>query len=354
MSKRTKQDLTLYYVPNGEDYHIAELLRDTFSHVVPFGCRDVADYIQRRPLAHQNAGANKIMATEVAALRPDLVYLESGYNIDPALLEAIRKQLGIPVTMWFGDACVDENHIERILRYAQTVDWQVVVDREAQDRARERGIANVEFVPFFGYDHYFKPLGVKKRVDILFTGKSYIGNTIFPFSAERLHFIEAVNREFGKGLHVVGEGWEPLGLTNYSGERVPEWDVNVLNNKSKIVLAFDATQTQDFTSCRTYHALLSGAFVLTRSFPGIEKFFVNGEHLVWFDTEEEGLRLIRHYLDSDEERERIASAGMRHVIENGWVFSNVATYLVARGLGRENRRFEQVHAPYSEPLPQKG
>jgi len=346
-------DASIYYVPNGDDYHIAELLRDTFRSVVPFGCVDVQDYIDRRVLAYKVRGATRRLRKEVSHLRPDLVYLESGYNVDPSVLVAIRTKLAIPVTMWFGDACVDQAHIERILKYAKTVDWQVVVDRGVADEATRRGIGNVEFIPFFGYDHYFHPMELERDIDVLFTGKSYIGATAFPFSAQRLEFIARANGDFGSRLRVVGESWEPLGLANYSNKRVPEWDVNVLNNRAKIVLAYDAAQTQDFTSCRTYHALLSGSFVITRKYPGIERFFVNGQHLVWFEDNDEGLRLLQKYLDDPAERRRIGEAGRRHVLENGWIFSNVARYIVARGLGRETRRFEEIYAPYTAELPQQ-
>lgn len=50
-------DASIYYVPNGDDYHIAELLRDNFQSVVPFGCVDVQDYIDRRVLAYKVRGA---------------------------------------------------------------------------------------------------------------------------------------------------------------------------------------------------------------------------------------------------------------------------------------------------------
>jgi Uri superfamily endonuclease len=85
-----REGVCLYYVPNGNDYHIAELLRDTFTRVVPFGCTDVQDYIDRRVLAYKTPDAMARLIDEVRALRPDLVYLESGYNIDPAGLAASR------------------------------------------------------------------------------------------------------------------------------------------------------------------------------------------------------------------------------------------------------------------------
>ncbi|MBK8000463.1 MAG: glycosyltransferase [Verrucomicrobia bacterium] len=352
--KHRKTSVRLYYIPNGNDYHIAALLNEMFTEVKPFGCRNVQDYIDRRILAYKTPEASRQMWDEVKAMRPDVVYVESGKNIEPATLQRIRTELGIPVTMWFGDACVNDQFIERLMAYAPCVDRQIVVDRGVAEAAAQRGLQNVEFIPFFGYDHYFHPLNAPKTLEILFSGKSYDGTFAqYPFARERLAFVRLVNAEFGRRLAVVGENWEQFGLANYVPDRVPEWEVNELNNHAKIVLAFDAAHVREFTSCRTYHALLGRSFILIRKFPGIENLFVNGEHLVWFESAEEGIALLHHYLEQPEERERIAEAGYQHVHRNGWKFSNVVRYLIDRGLKRETRNFEEVHAPFSKPLPQR-
>ncbi len=349
-----KTAVRLYYIPNGNDYHIAALLNDLLVEVKPFGCRDVQDYIERRILAYKTPGASQQLWEEVSTMRPDLVYVESGKNIEPSMLQRIRTELGIPVTMWFGDACVNDEFIDRLMAYAPCVDRQIVVDRGVAEAAAKRGLQNVEFIPFFGYDHYFRPLNAPKTLEIFFSGKSYDGTFAqYPFARERLAFVRRVNAEFGRRLAVVGENWEQFGLANHVPGRVPEWEVNELNNHAKIVLAFDAAHVREFTSCRTYHALLGRSFVLIRKFPGIENLFVNGEHLVWFETAAEGVELLHHYLGNAAERERIAEGGRRHVHRNGWMFSNVVRYLVNRGLKRESRCFEQIHAPYSRPLPQR-
>ncbi len=348
-----REALRIYYVPNGDDYHIAALLDRLYTTVQPFGCRDVRDYIERRVLAYKTPDAGSRLWDEVVAMRPDLVYVESARNIEPAVLERIRSELGIPVTMWFGDACVNDEFVQRILAYAPSVTHQVTVDRHVALAARKAGIPRVEFIPFFGYDHYFRPLDVPKTHDILFSGKSYHRSfKRYPFAADRLAFVQRVNREFGERLRVVGEDWETLGMSNLHPARIPEWDVNRLNNESRIVLAYDAAHVDGFTSCRTYHALLGRAFILLRKFPGAERLFINGEHLVWFETEQEGIDLLRHYLAHPEECDRIARAGYQHVRANGWMFSNVVRHLVHRGLGRHTRSFEEVFAPFSKPLPQ--
>jgi len=53
--------------------------------------------------------------------------------------------------------------------------------------------------------------------------------------------------------------------------------------------------------------------------PGIEEHFENRKHLVWFRNIEEGIDLIRYYLEHDNEREEIAEAGYRLACEK-WTF----------------------------------
>ena len=60
--------------------------------------------------------------------------------------------------------------------------------------------------------------------------------------------------------------------------------------------------------------MASGCFFATRYFPGLETLFENGKHLVWFDTHDEAISLIKHYLADDAAREKIALAGRQQVL----------------------------------------
>ena len=68
-----------------------------------------------------------------------------------------------------------------------------------------------------------------------------------------------------------------------------------------------------YFSNRTWLTLGCGGFLLTRYIPGLEEFFHNHQHLVWFRSTAEALELIEHYLSHDEERSRIASTGYEYV-----------------------------------------
>lgn len=72
-------------------------------------------------------------------------------------------------------------------------------------------------------------------------------------------------------------------------------------------------------SVRLYHSdritfyLACGTFVLAKRVPDTDLLFKDGEHLRYFDTVDEFFDLADWYLNHEEERKKIADAGMQHV-----------------------------------------
>lgn len=86
---------------------------------------------------------------------------------------------------------------------------------------------------------------------------------------------------------------------------------------AKIILGIGkSNQVEGYFSNRTWITLGCGGFLLTRYVPGLEKFFTNKKHLVWYHSVEECLHLIAEYLKKDEEREKISEEGYRYTHEN--------------------------------------
>lgn len=64
-------------------------------------------------------------------------------------------------------------------------------------------------------------------------------------------------------------------------------------------------------------AMASGCLLISQWSPCFERLgFVSGEHLLLYDSFEEMVDLVRHYLDHDEERKEMAFQGNRFVVEN--------------------------------------
>lgn len=79
--------------------------------------------------------------------------------------------------------------------------------------------------------------------------------------------------------------------------------------KSKINLNFTAGGASD----RVYKVLASKGFLLTQPWPGMEEDFTPGQDFVCFYSINDLRVKIRHYLDNEEDRRRIAEHGHRTV-----------------------------------------
>ena len=71
-----------------------------------------------------------------------------------------------------------------------------------------------------------------------------------------------------------------------------------------------------YWSDRLYLSLGSGAFLMYPRVPGIENYFIDGEHLVLWDNETDLHNKIDKYLGLPEERKFIASQGAEEVAKN--------------------------------------
>lgn len=80
--------------------------------------------------------------------------------------------------------------------------------------------------------------------------------------------------------------------------------------KSKICL--NIAMKEDL-NMRCFEVMGSGGFLLTDYVPYIEELFEDGKHLVLYRSIEEAIDKAKYYLSHDEEREKIAQAGLEEV-----------------------------------------
>ena len=100
---------------------------------------------------------------------------------------------------------------------------------------------------------------------------------------------------------------QPLGSKHIYGERT-SYDMDYVYRNTPISLSI-SLPVEGYTSNRTYNILASKGFALVLYYPGLEKQFKNGEHLVWFQNKEEAYALAEYYINHKEDRDRIAQNG---------------------------------------------
>lgn len=143
------------------------------------------------------------------------------------------------------------------------------------------------YMPQSGHDLGVVP-GRKVSRDAVF-----IGNFSSQYHAGRYGLIDALS--------------EHMSIEVITGETYTK-DQPWIYQQTPISLAYSDPEP-GYTSNRLYNILASGGFCLTRHFPGIEDLFVNGQHLVWFNTAEEAVELAREYLAKPKKRAKIAAGG---------------------------------------------
>lgn len=81
--------------------------------------------------------------------------------------------------------------------------------------------------------------------------------------------------------------------------------------QSKIVFNISI---KDDINMRVFETMATGSFLLTNWLPTLDELFEDGKHLVTYRTIDEAIEKAHYYLEHEEEREKIALAGMEEVL----------------------------------------
>ena len=162
----------------------------------------------------------------------------------------------------------------------------------------------------------------KWKTDIMFTGKTKESRK-YPTDPTRVELINKLatmdNCTFYGCL-----GQPRIGGIDYqyaiSGARIA-LSINAINDVSL------------YHSDRLTHYIASGTFVLAKRVPDSDLLFKDGVHLKYFDTPEEFFELLQWYLDHEDERLKIANAGMEraHAEFNGTKIAKYSLDMIEKG-----------------------
>jgi len=150
-------------------------------------------------------------------------------------------------------------------------------------------------------------------VDCFFGG----GNTVvpkrprgkFPNSLDRCKFVVNVAKSHKTVLRGAGRDSAKSGLMDLAYFRDMQ--------RAKIALGYNHFDLKKYYTKRTVYSGASGRLLVTKYIPDMEKDGLeDGKNVVWFDTVEEGLAKVAHYLEHNDERERIAKAQREHFVKH--------------------------------------
>ena len=159
---------------------------------------------------------------------------------------------------------------------------------------RRSGIGRVEWLPFAFDTTMHNDPGAAKKFDVGFVGNLDLP----PTRAERVEILGRLENKYR--------------LNNY---RQPAFGDDMLRvyNQSRIVLNIPALGGLNM---RTFEALASGALLLTKRVGnGQDSLFKEGRHLVTYRDHDDLTDKVNYYLRHERERQEMAAAGMREVLE---------------------------------------
>ena len=289
--------------PSSTVVFMKKALEELGQEVVPFDYRR-----ERRKLGSRNMQARIIdLAREE---KPDVFFLVKGEGISPRTLRELKKTCHVslrymdsPIPRW-------------LVRLGRVTDSFFVTAGGLIDRYRRLGFNNVYHL-WEGCDpkvhHYVESDSSLYQCEVAFIGTNKAG---------REPLLRQV-KEQGFQVKIWGSPSWPANLP-YQGELRDSEDFARVCSGAKIVLGLNDDNTiPHYFSDRTFLTLACRGFHLTSYIPGLEKWFTNREHLVWFpirkgrkDRYRECLELIDYYLKKPEERKRIAGAGQKYVYAN--------------------------------------
>jgi spore maturation protein CgeB len=195
----------------------------------------------------------------------------------------------------------------------------------------EHGIDSL-FLPLACATNLFHPIrGTRKTIDILFTGR-YLKDREGGYKA----FLYPLARRFRGSVTIVGSGWEsnPQVKNAKVISSVPYNLLNKMYNMAKININIhrdNSRKCHTALNLRTFEVPGAGQVLMSDEVLGINEFFKPGHEIVIVRGEDELIDNIEKFLQSEEERMKIAEAGYKAVLEKHTILHRAKTLLKILG-----------------------
>jgi len=246
---------------------------------------------------------DELLIKQIKNYNPDIVCVCFANFLDSGTVRLMRQSAPDAFFIGFDGDLWPEYHRNRIEAAKQLDLVTNTYTGNGIDAYRKAGV-KCAFVPNICDPdvEYRYEVGDEWKSDILFTGKARFKDKRYPTEDTRYQLVTIVAKM--KNCSLYGCNGQPsVGGMNYlfaiSGAKIG-LSVNAANN------------VRLYHSDRLTHYLSCGTFVLAKRVPDSDLLFKDGVHLRYFDTVEEFFDLADWYLNHEDERIRIADAGMHY------------------------------------------
>jgi hypothetical protein len=245
--------------------------------------------------------ANEILLKQIKYYYPDFVLALTMKYLDPETVLAMREQA--PNAIFIGRD--GDPFPEKFpVRLATAKEMDIVIMPSAGrflQTYKDAGIKCCAFIPFCcDPDIQYKyEIENKWQTDIVFTGTAE--HSRLERNDDRYNIAKRLSQMPNAKLYGCFGRPKTEGLDSF----------RALSN-AKIGLSINiANDVRLYHSDRFINIPACGTFTLAKRAPGYELMFTDGVHLKYFDTVDEFFELAQWYLKHEQEREKIAQAGMQ-------------------------------------------
>ncbi len=253
---------------------------------------------------------NRKLLEEVEAFRPELVLIVRGYRYLPATLAEIRRK-----SMLFGWWIEREEGAEEAIREVTYFDHYFFLHSSTVKSAQGRGLSNTGHIHHSVDTDVFRNLGVAKKYDWSFVGG---------WSGARQEFLDKAIEASSNGA-IYGPKWEKklTGKANavVKGDSIWGEDLVRLYNESRVVINHthwgrgSGAQRTGMTM-RVLEGAACGSCMLTDGSEDLASLVTPGVDVISYNDAVDLARQLKHLLEDDGLREKIASAGLARVRQN--------------------------------------
>ena len=271
---------------------------DTLSQLSPFKSKTISAILYKTRV-------DKLLAKQIQNYQPDIVHTSFPDTFDAETIRHIKEVSPDTVIIGFDGDPWPKRQKNRIETAKELDILTATNDGQWLQDYRDAGVPLCVFMPNFCDPDIEYRYNVQEqwKTDILWIGK--LGHHAGTSETFREELVKELSTRPNCTLYGCC-GRPKIGGRDFlfaiSGARI---GVNV-----------NAYGPMKFChSDRLTRFLACGTFVLAKRFPDADILYKDGEHLRYFDTIEEFFELAQWYLNHEQERKRIADAGMKLIHE---------------------------------------
>ncbi len=242
-----------------------------------------------------------LLAEQIKHYHPDIVLILSMKYLDAESVLEMRNAARDAVFISRDDDPFPEKNPGRIATAKQTDIVMTTSCGRFMKAYKDQGVPCCAFLPNICDPdiQYWYQVQEKWKTDIIFTGKPE--HTRLDRYNERYNLVQRLSQM--SNARVYGAFGIP---------RVEGIDYFYAISGAKIGLSINiANDVRLYHSDRFINYISCGTFTLAKRVPDTDLLFKDGEHVRYFDTADEFFKLADWYLKHEQEREKIAEAGMK-------------------------------------------